>query len=1073
MVDRVTLAVMSFPMSRLQVDQCWQVLEERAAASPQGCAFRFLDGTGTERGALSYAALLDQSQQLSARIRAMAKPGNRALVLLPPGLPYVTAIFACFHAGVVAVPAYPPRGRRDDPRIARIQQDCGAALSIVPVDSSDPEAIGLGIGLTAHGDASPASAIASPDHLALIQYTSGSTGEPRGVMLSHAQLLHNAHLVQQAAPHRAGERSVFWLPPYHDMGLMGGILQPVYAGLEAILMAPATFLQRPMAWLEAMSRYEAVSTAAPDFAYRACVERSTADERAALDLSAWRIAFNGAEPLRAETMTRFVEAFASAKLRRTVFVPSYGLAESTLFVTGGPVDVPPVTIRVDRDRFAHGHLITSDASDAPTLTGSGCIPDDTVVRVVHPERGIACDPSEIGELWVQARNVGLGYWNQEEATAQTFGAMLPDGSGPYLRTGDLGAIMNGQLFVTGRLKDLLIVDGRNVYPQDIERALDGAHVSIRSDACVAFQCDDGRTVALAEVARQTTSDVIGTIRSAMQRAVADACGIRPDVVACVRALGLPRTSSGKLRRRAAREAWLAGTLPLIDAPTTPAATQSTLAWLVSWIAKDRGMSVDQIDASRSLFDTGLDSMALVRLQAAIEAAFTRRIEDRTMFEITSVAALAAVIDSTVEPAVRSAGVAQNVPLPQPRRFADWPEIRALAERRHAMGDVGLADPFFPLIEPRDGATVRNARGQLLLNFAGYDYLGLAADPRVREAAAQAIGRFGTSSSASRLVSGERSVHRALESALARFCGTEDAITLVGGHATNVSVLSHLAGSGDLICCDERVHNSLWVGARQSGARVLVFRHNDANDLRALLAAHAASHRRTWVCIESVYSADGDSPDLRAFVDAAHAHDALLFVDEAHGHGVLGRTGHGIAEAQGVDPASVDVWMGTLSKAFASAGGFIAAPRVLIEYLRYSCPGFVFSAGMPPASAAAALAAIELLEAEPERVTTLRARSMQFRQRCAEAGIGVGESGVGSAIDTPIIPIITGSPERTVALAAQLESRGVLAAPMLPPAVPEGAARVRFFVTASHTEAQIEAAVRVLAEAIGAAESLGN
>jgi 7-keto-8-aminopelargonate synthetase-like enzyme len=267
------------------------------------------------------------------------------------------------------------------------------------------------------------------------------------------------------------------------------------------------------------------------------------------------------------------------------------------------------------------------------------------------------------------------------------------------------------------------------------------------------------------------------------------------------------------------------------------------------------------------------------------------------------------------------------------------------------------------------------------------------------------------------------------------------------------------GPGDVICCDERLHNSGWLGARHSGARVLPFAHGDAAALDRILQKERTRYRRALIAIESVYSADGDVADLASFVAVKERHGALLFVDEAHGTGVLGATGRGLAEATGIPSAAVDIWMGTLSKALASCGGFIAGARSLVNYLRTTCPAFVFSVGMPPGTAAAALAAVQLLRQEPERVETLRARAMAFRMQAAAAGLPVETSG--TTATSPIIPIITGGSAGALALAAALEREGVLAAPMLPPAVPAGASRVLFFVSAAHAEFQVSAAVAEL------------
>jgi 8-amino-7-oxononanoate synthase len=382
------------------------------------------------------------------------------------------------------------------------------------------------------------------------------------------------------------------------------------------------------------------------------------------------------------------------------------------------------------------------------------------------------------------------------------------------------------------------------------------------------------------------------------------------------------------------------------------------------------------------------------------------------------------------------------------------ELRVIQE---AAEYLGIGDPFFRVHEGLAGAETVIGN-QTCINFASYNYIGLNGDPRVVAAAKAAIDRYGTSVSASRPVSGERPVHRELEEALARIHGTEDAIALVGGHSTNVTVIGHLLGRSDVIVHDALIHNSIVQGSILSGARRVPFRHLDPDAADKVLAEARPRHGHALLVIEGHYSMDGDVPDLAAFVAVARRHRAWLMVDEAHALGVLGARGFGSADLSGVDPGEIDIWMGTLSKALVSCGGYIAGRRDLIEYLKRMAPGFVFSVGMAPPAAAAALAAIEILEREPERVRRLNQRAELFLRLAREGGLDVGGS-IGAAI----IPIITGSSIQAARLAHALFQRGVNVQPILYPAVPERAARLRFFLTAAHSEAQIREAVAILLE----------
>lgn len=391
---------------------------------------------------------------------------------------------------------------------------------------------------------------------------------------------------------------------------------------------------------------------------------------------------------------------------------------------------------------------------------------------------------------------------------------------------------------------------------------------------------------------------------------------------------------------------------------------------------------------------------------------------------------------------------------------DIAELQGYRDLRtiEAAGDfLGISNPFFRVHEGIAGAeTVIDNRPYL--NFASYNYIGLNGDKRIAAAAMAAIERYGTSVSASRPVSGERPVHRELELGLARIHGAEDAVVLVSGHATNVTVIGALLRRNDVIVHDSLIHNSIVQGATLSGARRVPFPHLDHEAADKLLGQARARHEHALLVIEGHYSMDGDVPDLAAFAAIARRHRAWLMVDEAHALGVLGARGHGSAEQAGIDPSEVDIWMGTLSKSLVSCGGYIAGSRDLIDYLKHMAPGFVFSVGMAPGATAAALAALEILEAEPERVGRVNARASLFLQLAREAGLDVGGS-IGAAI----VPIITGSSIRAAKLAHALFERGINVQPILYPAVPERAARLRFFLTAAHTEGQVREAVRILAE----------
>lgn len=1074
------------------------VLEYRAAREPSRTIFRYVHSDGHEQASVTFADLRLRARAIAAGLTEHVVPGDRVVVLVPPGLDYIAAFFGCLYAGAIAVPAYPPNPRRADTRVARMVADCGARVAIV----SDAFMVRLEgwLALTPElgavtwldvtrllmGDATslPDPSITTSS-LAMLQYTSGSTGEPRGVMLSHANLLHNSVVVHRVTAHEPGDGAVFWLPPFHDMGLIGGILQPIYASVPTSLMAPATFLQRPFRWLEAISRYRATTSGAPNFAYDLCVERIGEDERRTLDLSAWRTSFNGAEPVRAETLARFIEAFKPCGLREDIFLPCYGLAEGTLLVSGGRARLGRVVV-ADRARLESGELRAAKDGDANAvaLVAAGAPASEVTVAIVDPDSCVPCVDGQVGEIWVAGGSVGMGYWNRAEATAAAFRARLA-GSGPggrtFLRTGDLGVIADGQLIITGRLKDLVILDGRNYYPHDIEVGAERSHDSLRQGFTAAFSVEDGgreRLVLVAEVGRQQKGQTFNGLFHAVRTGLASTVGVVPDEIVLIRQRTIPRTSSGKIQRRACRAAYVGGTLDVVArwrAPGSdvPPVIGSIQAFVLDWLREELLIDATSAHPRATLRDLGVDSISATRLLVALEGHLGRPIDAAQLWSQPDIGALARYLASGESKGATPAGTVAvprqryGTPTAASADVAQWAEYRALRERFDLLAEHGAENPFFRV---HDGVATSETSvgGRRLVSFANYNYLGLSGDPDVTRAAQDAIARWGSSVSASRVVSGERPVHRDLEREIAEFIGAEDSIAYIGGHPTNVSTISHLLGTDDVVFCDALLHNSAMQGAEFSGARRLVFPHNDWAALDDMLARSRAQHRRALVLIEGVYSADGDSPDLAHFVEVKSRHHAMLMVDEAHSLGVLGATGRGLAEHAGVDPRRVDIWMGTLSKSLASVGGYIAGSAALVDYLKYTSPGFVYSVGIAPSNAAAALAALRKLRAEPARVTRLRERADRFRALCAEAGVAVGPGG-----GTPVVPVILGDSVRAAKLSEMLLDAGYDVQPMLAPSVPEDQARLRFFITALHTDAQLRGAVAALADALAAVSAVGG
>ncbi|HEY9827013.1 MAG TPA: condensation domain-containing protein, partial [Stenomitos sp.] len=493
-----------------------------------------------------------------------------------------------------AVPAYPPLSRRKLPRIVAIARDADGAIALTTArllpqlqsllgdEGKDilPELLAgdtVGAGDICDWKRPPN---LSGDTLALLQYTSGSTGSPKGVMLSHRNLLHNAWATYQVMEHAADRVFVSWLPVYHDMGLIGGILQPLYGGFPCIAMPPASFLQRPLRWLNAISKYRGTTSGAPNFAYELCLQKISASQRLQLDLSSWSVAFNGAEPIRAQTLIQFATTFADCGFCPEAFYPCYGLAEASLIVSGARKTEPPVLQSVNGSALAHhrfelappvpsqpvGQSESIMPSAVKRLASCGRVVPEQKVVIVHPDSLQGCSPQEVGEIWIAGPSVGAGYWRKPEDSEATFNAYVADtGEGPFLRTGDLGTYCNGELWILGRLKDMIVLRGQNFYPQDIERTVERAHPSLRVGCCAAFAITLKETEALVIVQeldfRQHPD--CGEVFRAIQQAITADHEIRAARIVLIQPGSILKTSSGKIQRRACREAFLQGTLNMI------------------------------------------------------------------------------------------------------------------------------------------------------------------------------------------------------------------------------------------------------------------------------------------------------------------------------------------------------------------------------------------------------------------------------------------------------------------------------------------------------------------------------
>jgi len=640
-----------------------ELLQRRAFLHPERRAYTFLDDGEVEGVHLTYGDLDRRARVIAAWLQQHVEPGARALLVYPADPEFISAFFGCLYAGVIAVPTYPPqtRTKRSLAKLRTIMND--VQPSVVLTISSLSSMVE---GLFTQAQELAATPLIATDNisdnlveawqepkidsntLAFLQYTSGSTGMPKGVMLTHGNLLYNVSVMCRDFKLTEETRGVTWLPLYHDMGLIGAILDTIYVGLEIKIMSPVAFLQRPIRWLQAISNTRATHSGAPNFAYDLCVRKVTPEQKASLDLSSWQLAFNGAETIRPETLQRFVETFGPCGFRPEAFYPCYGLAEATLIVTGRQKSALPDIRTFQADALEHNRVVVAEAAASPessrTFVSCGQTVEGQKVVIVNPETLTQCLPDQIGEIWVSGPSISQGYWKQPEETEHTFHAYLVDtGEGPFLRTGDLGFFQDDELFVTGRLKDLIIIRGRNHYPQDIELTVEQCHPALRPGCGAAFSLDvlsEERLLIVQEVDRQYRNLNVDEVVTHIRQAVAEQHELQVYAVVLIKMGSIPKTSSGKLQRRACREAFLAQSLDVVGQWTLPLeehmletspqegdlteggmhlvgiqpkTVEAIQAWLVTQIVERLKADLNRIDAREPLVHYGLDSVQAVSL----------------------------------------------------------------------------------------------------------------------------------------------------------------------------------------------------------------------------------------------------------------------------------------------------------------------------------------------------------------------------------------------------------------------------------------------------------------------------
>jgi acyl-CoA synthetase (AMP-forming)/AMP-acid ligase II/7-keto-8-aminopelargonate synthetase-like enzyme/acyl carrier protein len=1094
------------------------VLQYRALSQPRQVAFTFLEDGETESAQITYAELASRARCIAGCLQVHGiQPGDRALLLYPSGLEFIAAFLGCLYAGVIAVPTYTPQSKRHLPRLQAICMD--AKSSIVLTDSQimaernrkftyPPEIEAVPWAATDTEEWSESSPIAevTSETLALLQYTSGSTSRPKGVMISHGNILHNQKLIEKAFEHSSQTVYAGWLPLFHDMGLISNVLQPIYLGIPCVLMPPVAFLQSPVRWLKAISKYGATTSGGPNFAYDLCVQKVSEAQKSEMDLSSWSIAFNGAEPVRLHTLTKFATAFAQCGFRPESFNPCYGMAESTLIVSGTNKSAPPVVRSVNKSALTVGQIKLEESSAAQVFVSNGKPVPDLEVVIVHPENLTPCEPDQVGEIWVSGSSVAQGYWQRPIETEQTFRAYLQDRSvGPFLCTGDLGFLHDGELFFTGRFKDLIIIRGRNYYPQDIEFTVENSHRAIRPNCSAAFSIEMDETeqlVVVAEVDRHNDNhpEVIAAIRTE----VANQHELSIYAVILLKTASIPKTSSGKIQRHACHQQFLEKKLlvvadsylkmPAASQETSKSATPIALGdadsidqWIERWLVVELKLPPRMIVPNKTFAEYGLDSVSAAELVVALEAELNHplKLEPHLFWEYPTVNAfsqyLSKLINQESADVSSSDSVLNNVQAPTEGSSVAPIQSgsQSPAEQNYPSCLVYASCPlpsqaFEEIPQILKQVTKQQNRqvfidGHWICDFASCNYLGLDLHPQVQEAIAPAISQWGTHPSWSRAVASP-DLYRILEKALSNLVKAPDVLVFPALTLLHMGVIPMLAGKEGVIFIDNAAHRSVSEACRlagQDGAKVINYKHNDLDNLADKLKLYADAPVKL-IAIDGVYSMSANYADLPSYVRLAKEYNATIYVDDAHGFGLVGENptpempygqfGNGIVNHFGLQYAEDRIiYCAGLSKAFSSFGAFVTCTDAQMKRMLSTAWTAIFSGPSPVASLASAIAGLEVNLQEGE---ILRQHIYRLTQKLVlsarEIGFEVDNQG-----SFPIVSVVVGSVESAIAACKTLWKHGILITPGIFPAVPYNRSILRFSITAANTETEIDQVLAAL------------
>lgn len=680
-----------------------EIARWRAKHQGDRLAYTFLlDGDEKEEH-LTYSELDRRARLIASWLQSRVQTGESVLLLFDQGLDFISAFYGCLYAGVIAVPAYPPERNKRLRRLKAVVRDSQAKLAITTTDvinrfqkSEDREFSLPWYAIDRFSDELAEQwqeRPIDPDMITYLQYSSGSTGNPKGIQVTHRNLIHNSELIRLRLQHTPQDVSVSWLPIFHDLGLIGCVIQPMYVGFHAVSLSPYVYVANPYLWLKAIHRFRGTTTCSPNFGFDLCVRKTTPEQRAQLDLSSWRVAVNCAEPVRQETLERFTKTFAAQGFRHEAHYPMYGMAETTLYITGGRVDETPRYLTVSKQALAQGKIKTSIAEneERQTFVSCGTFGEDFEWKIVNPQTLTECQENEVGEIWVKSPSVAQGYWKRPEQTREDFEAYLGD-EGPFLRTGDLGFCVDGEIYLAGRWKDLIIIRGRNHYPQDIEQTVEMVSKQLRPGCGAAFSVDmenEEALVIVQEVRNHTTKEELSMLAQQIYRRVAEEHGVRLRELLLIPQDHVKKTSSGKIERRACKKAYLDGAFSVLyrqkwsstmDEETILHEEKTLHEQMIRLIHLYTGQEIkEEALAVESFHSLGIDSLQVLQLKFFLE----KQLQQPLPMEIFLTDLSIAEIMSKVQ---------QQKKKLQPKRHSSKPEQFPLSRAQRALWSLHQTAP---------------------------------------------------------------------------------------------------------------------------------------------------------------------------------------------------------------------------------------------------------------------------------------------------------------------------------------------------------------------------------------------